>query len=160
MVGLTTAIGVIRGTGSEAFAVGLVFSIVVCTPIYPLDDLFALYEYPDRVCGTLSRASPLLLSQQSAPGWSVQTLHLLQEVIRCSTKVCVVQVMYDASGVRLHAGRQASVLNMIITELPPDHPVSDTRPLRDSLGHTPLQVRQPSPLMHSSWSACVPPIIS
>ncbi len=50
------------------------------------------------------------------------------------------QVMYDASGVRLHAGRQASVLNMIITELPPDHPVSDTRPLRDTLGHTPLQV--------------------
>ena len=50
--------------------------------------------------------------------------------------------MYDASGVRLHAGRQASVLNMIITELPPDHPVSDTRPLRDSLGHTPLQARQ------------------
>ena len=29
VVGLTTAIGVIRGTGSEAFAVGLVFSIVV-----------------------------------------------------------------------------------------------------------------------------------
>ena len=57
------------------------------------------------------------------------------------------QVMYDASGVRLHAGRQASVLNMIITELPPDHPVSDTRPLRDSLGHTPLQ-------------ACSPPSIS
>ncbi len=49
--------------------------------------------------------------------------------------------MYDASGVRLHAGKQASVLNMIITELPPDHPVSDTRPLRDTLGHTPLQVR-------------------
>lgn len=49
-------------------------------------------------------------------------------------------VMYDASGVRLHAGKQASVLNMIITELPPDHPVSDTRPLRDTLGHTPLQV--------------------
>jgi hypothetical protein len=54
-------------------------------------------------------------------------------------KAASLQVMYDASGVRLHAGRQASVLNMIITELPPDHPVSDTRPLRDSLGHTPLQ---------------------
>ena len=54
------------------------------------------------------------------------------------------QVMYDASGVRLHAGRQASVLNMIITELPPDHPVSDTRPLRDSLGHTPLQACSPA----------------
>lgn len=58
------------------------------------------------------------------------------------------QVMYDASGVRLHAGRQASVLNMIITELPPDHPVSDTRPLRDTLGHTPLQVR---PQRWSDW---------
>ena len=49
-------------------------------------------------------------------------------------------VMYDASGVRLAAGRHASVLNSILTELPPDHPASDTRPLRDSLGHTPLQV--------------------
>ena len=49
-------------------------------------------------------------------------------------------VMYDASGVRLHAGRQASVLNVILTELPPEHPASDHRPLRDTLGHTPLQV--------------------
>jgi acid phosphatase family membrane protein YuiD len=49
--------------------------------------------------------------------------------------------MYDATGVRLHAGKQASVLNMIITELPPDHPVSSsTGQLKDSLGHTPLQV--------------------
>jgi hypothetical protein len=65
--------------------------------------------------------------------------------------------MYDASGVRLHAGRQASVLNMIITELPPDHPVSDTRPLRDTLGHTPLQARPAphwllrSPVLCSVW---------
>lgn len=38
VVGLTTAIGVIRGTGSEAFAVGLVFSIVVRAlhPVYHL----------------------------------------------------------------------------------------------------------------------------
>ena len=49
--------------------------------------------------------------------------------------------MYDATGVRLHAGKQASVLNMIITELPPDHPVSSsTAQLKDTLGHTPLQV--------------------
>ncbi len=49
--------------------------------------------------------------------------------------------MYDASGVRLHAGKQASVLNMIITELPPDHPVSNSAGvLKDTLGHTPLQV--------------------
>ena len=51
------------------------------------------------------------------------------------------QVMYDATGVRLHAGKQASVLNMIIMELPPDHPVaSNVVQLKDQLGHTPLQV--------------------
>ncbi|GAB2274928.1 hypothetical protein Dimus_009697 [Dionaea muscipula] len=49
-------------------------------------------------------------------------------------------VMYDASGVRLHAGRQAELLNQIVCELPPEHPLSNVRPLRDSLGHTPVQV--------------------
>ncbi|GKV17713.1 hypothetical protein SLEP1_g28180 [Rubroshorea leprosula] len=49
-------------------------------------------------------------------------------------------VMYDASGVRLHAGRQAELLNQIVCELPPEHPLFNARPLRDSLGHTPLQV--------------------
>ncbi|XP_058219245.1 uncharacterized protein LOC131329859 isoform X2 [Rhododendron vialii] len=54
--------------------------------------------------------------------------------------VLLIQVMYDASGVRLHAGRQAELLNQIVCELPPEHPVSSVKPLRDSLGHTPLQV--------------------
>ncbi|OIS99123.1 PREDICTED: uncharacterized protein LOC109230810 [Nicotiana attenuata] len=49
-------------------------------------------------------------------------------------------VMYDATGVRLHAGRQAELLNQIVCELPPEHPVANVRPLRDSLGHTPFQV--------------------
>jgi hypothetical protein len=49
-------------------------------------------------------------------------------------------VMYDASGVRLQAGRQAEVLNQIVFELPPEHPLSDSRPLREFLGHTPPQV--------------------
>ncbi|XP_020088149.1 uncharacterized protein LOC109710114 [Ananas comosus] len=49
-------------------------------------------------------------------------------------------VMYDAFGVRLHAGRQAEVLNQIVYELPAEHPLSDTRPLRELLGHTPPQV--------------------
>uniref|UniRef100_A0A2P2P464 Uncharacterized protein n=1 Tax=Rhizophora mucronata TaxID=61149 RepID=A0A2P2P464_RHIMU len=48
--------------------------------------------------------------------------------------------MYDASGVRLHAGRQAKLLNQIVCELPPEHPVSNVRPLRRSFGQTPLQV--------------------
>ncbi|KAK3184406.1 hypothetical protein Dsin_031692 [Dipteronia sinensis] len=49
-------------------------------------------------------------------------------------------VMYDASGVRLHAGRQAELLNQIVCEFPPEHPLSSTRPLRELLGHTPVQV--------------------
>nr|AAT08699.1 unknown [Hyacinthus orientalis] len=49
-------------------------------------------------------------------------------------------VMYDASGIRMHAGRQAELLNQFVCELPPEHPLFNVRPLRDSLGHTPLQV--------------------
>lgn len=49
-------------------------------------------------------------------------------------------VMYDASGVRLQAGRQAEVLNQIVFELPPEHPLAESRPLREPLGHTPPQV--------------------
>ncbi|KAJ6800859.1 uncharacterized protein M6B38_202350 [Iris pallida] len=49
-------------------------------------------------------------------------------------------VMYDASGIRLHAGRQAELLNQLVCEFPPEHPLSNIRPLRELLGHTPLQV--------------------
>lgn len=49
-------------------------------------------------------------------------------------------VMYDAFGVRLHAGKQAEVLNQIVYELPSEHPLAETRPLRELLGHTPPQV--------------------
>eukprot|EP00878_Enallax_costatus_P006669 GHUV01006990.1.p1 GENE.GHUV01006990.1~~GHUV01006990.1.p1 ORF type:complete len:276 (+),score=66.75 GHUV01006990.1:270-1097(+) len=49
-------------------------------------------------------------------------------------------VMYDAAGVRRHAGKQAEVLNQVIGELLDGHPVSETK-LKEVLGHTPLQVR-------------------
>ncbi|KAK4780747.1 hypothetical protein SAY87_016853 [Trapa incisa] len=49
-------------------------------------------------------------------------------------------VMYDATGVRLQAGRQAEVLNQIVYELPAEHPLAESRPLRELLGHTPPQV--------------------
>ncbi|KAI3812427.1 hypothetical protein L1987_17135 [Smallanthus sonchifolius] len=49
-------------------------------------------------------------------------------------------VMYDASGVRLQAGRQAEVLNQIVYELPAEHPLAEIRPLRELLGHSPPQV--------------------
>ncbi|XP_019051634.1 PREDICTED: uncharacterized protein LOC104588029 [Nelumbo nucifera] len=48
--------------------------------------------------------------------------------------------MYDASGIRLHAGQQVELLNQMVCEFPPGHPLYNARPLHDSLGHTPLQV--------------------
>ncbi|OAY63008.1 putative membrane protein YuiD [Ananas comosus] len=68
----------------------------------------------------------------------------LQEGIGCSSfalaTILAAIVMYDASGIRLHAGRQAELLNQIVCELPREHPLSTIRPLRELLGHTPLQV--------------------
>ncbi|PKH89629.1 hypothetical protein CRG98_049926, partial [Punica granatum] len=32
------------------------------------------------------------------------------------------------------------LLNQIVCEFPPEHPLSSVRPLRELLGHTPLQV--------------------
>ncbi|XP_052211216.1 uncharacterized protein LOC127814035 [Diospyros lotus] len=48
-------------------------------------------------------------------------------------------VMYDAIGVRRHAGMQAEVLNMIVEDLFEGHPISK-RKLKELLGHTPSQV--------------------
>ncbi|KAJ6835773.1 uncharacterized protein M6B38_330165 [Iris pallida] len=48
-------------------------------------------------------------------------------------------VMYDAIGVRRHAGMQAEVLNKIVEDLFQGHPISQ-RKLKVLLGHTPLQV--------------------
>ncbi|KAL2632153.1 hypothetical protein R1flu_016839 [Riccia fluitans] len=67
---------------------------------------------------------------RDGPGSSVFAIALILAAV----------VMYDASGVRLQAGRQAEVLNQIVYELPPEHPLSDSRPLREPLGHTPPQV--------------------
>lgn len=48
-------------------------------------------------------------------------------------------VMYDATGVRRAAGRQATVLNQIVEELFQGHPISEAK-LEELLGHTPTQV--------------------
>lgn len=48
-------------------------------------------------------------------------------------------VMYDAIGVRRHAGMQAEVLNMIVEDLFQGHPISQ-RKLKELLGHNPSQV--------------------
>lgn len=48
-------------------------------------------------------------------------------------------VMYDAMGVRRHAGMQAEALNLVLEEIMAHHPVSE-RKLKEVLGHTPRQV--------------------
>lgn len=48
-------------------------------------------------------------------------------------------VMYDATGVRRAASKQARILNQIIDELFQGHPISEER-LRELLGHTPVEV--------------------
>lgn len=48
-------------------------------------------------------------------------------------------VMYDAIGVRRHAGMQAEVLNVIVGDLFQGHPIGK-RKLKELLGHTPSQV--------------------
>ncbi len=48
-------------------------------------------------------------------------------------------VMYDATGVRQAAGKQAAILNVILDELFQGHPISDLR-LKELLGHTRIQV--------------------
>jgi uncharacterized protein len=53
--------------------------------------------------------------------------------------VLAVIVMYDATGVRQAAGRQAAKINRIVEELLQGHPLNEER-LRELLGHTPIQV--------------------
>lgn len=48
-------------------------------------------------------------------------------------------VMYDATGLRRAAGKQAAVLNKIVDELAHDHSLKEER-LKELLGHTPLEV--------------------
>ena len=64
--------------------------------------------------------------------------------------ILAIVVMYDAQGVRLHAGRQAAVINALTAELPVEHPASTRRgpgeapqrslQLPTSVGHTRAQV--------------------
>jgi acid phosphatase family membrane protein YuiD len=48
-------------------------------------------------------------------------------------------VMYDATGVRQAAGKQAAIVNQIVDELFQGHPISEQR-LKELLGHTRIQV--------------------
>lgn len=53
--------------------------------------------------------------------------------------IFAVIVMYDATGVRQAAGKQARLLNQIVDELFRDSSLNEDR-LKELLGHTPVQV--------------------
>jgi len=53
--------------------------------------------------------------------------------------VVTVVVVYDAIGVRRHAGDHARVLNLMIDELLTGHPLAE-KELKEVLGHTPREV--------------------
>ena len=48
-------------------------------------------------------------------------------------------VMYDAAGVRRHAGRHARALNRLIFKANTEHPLKKLR-LKEQLGHSPMEV--------------------
>lgn len=48
-------------------------------------------------------------------------------------------IMYDATGIRRAAGRQAQILNLMLDELKDYHKLEPVR-LKELLGHTPLEV--------------------
>ncbi len=63
----------------------------------------------------------------------------LQSDLFAVSVVFAVIVMYDASGVRQAAGKQAKVLNQIVRELFSGQPVGEEE-LKELLGHTPVEV--------------------
>ena len=49
-------------------------------------------------------------------------------------------VMYDAAGLRRSVGKQAAVINQIISELFSQHPHLSSERFKELLGHTPIEV--------------------
>ncbi len=49
-------------------------------------------------------------------------------------------VLYDATGIRRHAGQHAKVINQMIDDLVHGHPLKENKDLKEALGHTPMEV--------------------
>jgi uncharacterized protein len=88
-----------------------------------------------RSGGMPSSHTAMISSLATAVGYR-QGLHSTSFAI---SVVLAIVVMYDASGVRQAAGKQAKVLNQIVRELFSGQPVSEEE-LKELLGHTPFEV--------------------
>ena len=49
-------------------------------------------------------------------------------------------VMYDAAGLRRAVGKQAEVINQIVSEIFSEHPHLNSQKIKELLGHTPIEV--------------------
>ncbi|EFN59036.1 hypothetical protein CHLNCDRAFT_137734 [Chlorella variabilis] len=109
---VTTAIAMQQGLGSPLFAVAVCFR---------------------HAHAGHARCHPVLCYANCPGGaeqhWQATTGAPHQHVI----------VMYDAMGIRRHAGLQAELLNVVVGEVLEGHPMS-ARKLKEVLGHTPRQV--------------------
>ena len=85
--------------------------------------------------GMPSSHSALAVAVTAAAGRTLGLASATFAVALCYALV----VMYDAAGVRRHAGKQAEVLNVLLSDVMASHPVSSRR-LKEVLGHTPRQV--------------------
>ena len=85
--------------------------------------------------GMPSSHAALVVSLAMATGWN----RGFDSVAFAITFVLAGVVMYDASGVRQAAGKQAKVLNKLLQDLRDHHTVPEMR-LKELLGHTPLEV--------------------
>ncbi|KAL4587015.1 hypothetical protein LXL04_011664 [Taraxacum kok-saghyz] len=119
---------------SAIAAFALAQSIKVFTTWYrehrwDLKQLIGSGGMPSSHCATVTALAVAVGLQDGVGGSSFATALVI---------ACI--VTYDATGIRLQAGRQAEVLNQIVYELPAEHPLAESRPLRELLGHTPPQV--------------------
>ncbi len=64
--------------------------------------------------------------------------------------VFAIVVMYDATGIRRAAGNQAKAINQIVNEVLAPHHDLELGPLKELLGHTPLQV-----VVGSLWGVAI-----
>jgi hypothetical protein len=97
--------------------------------------VFSLLAFVDSG-GTPSSHSSLCASVTTAVALQQGLGSPLFAVAACFSVI----VMYDAMGVRRHAGLQAQVLNAVVQELlDGEHPMSASK-LKEVLGHTPRQV--------------------
>ena len=85
--------------------------------------------------GMPSSHSALAVAVTAAAGRTLGLASATFAVALCYALV----VMSDAAGVRRHAGKQAEVLNVLLSDVMASHPVSSRR-LKEVLGHTPRQV--------------------